>query len=106
MLRAPEIQTVIKRERDDTPDQPQEAYFFIAKWIRYVANEAENTQLAMRRRQGYPEPRPDAYFLCPFFKSRVPLFRVPIGSMLWVTTTHSIPQGQQLFYPQIPKKQY
>src|SRR5579862_4110058 len=97
MLRAPEIQTIIKRERDDTPDQPQETYFFIAKWIHCVANEAENTQLAMWRRQGYPEPRPDAYFLCPLSIPRVPLFRVPIGSMSRVTTTQSIPQGQQLF---------
>jgi hypothetical protein len=27
MLCAPEIQTIIKRERHDTPNQPQEAYF-------------------------------------------------------------------------------
>ena len=48
LLRTSEIQTVVQRERDDTPDQPQETYFFIAKWIHYIANEAENTQLAMR----------------------------------------------------------
>src|SRR5258705_9280652 len=104
MLRAPEIQTIIKRERHDTPNQPQEAYFFLAEWIHCVAVDSENTQSTMRRRQGYPESRPEAYFLCPFFKSRVPLFRVPIGSMLWVITTHSIPQGQQLFYPQLRKR--
>jgi len=29
MLRVPEIQTIIKREGDDTPDQPQKAYFLL-----------------------------------------------------------------------------
>ena len=45
MLRAPEIQTIIKREGDDTPDQPQETYFFLAEWIHCVAVDSENTQL-------------------------------------------------------------
>jgi len=48
MLRAPEIQTIIKREGDDTPDQPQEAYFFFAEWIHCVADDSENTQGTMR----------------------------------------------------------
>src|SRR4029077_17917218 len=100
MLRAPEIQTIIKRKRHDTPNQLQEAYLFLAEWIHCVAVDSENTQSTMQRRQGYTESRPEACFLCPFFKSRVPLVRLPIGSMLWVTTTHSIPQGQQLFYRQ------
>src|SRR5580704_17791115 len=101
MLRAPEIQTIIKRERNHTPDQPQEAYFFLAEWIHCVTVDSENTHSTMRSRQRYTEPRPEAHFLCPFFISRVPLFRVPIGGMLWVTTTHSIPQGQQLLYRQV-----
>src|SRR5580704_14724572 len=104
MLRASQIQTIIQRERHDTPNQPQEAYFFLAEWIHCIAVDSENTQSTMRRRQRYAEPRPEAYFLCPFFRSRVPLFRVPIGSVLRVTTTHSIPQGQQLFYWQFRKR--
>src|SRR5579864_8440667 len=103
MLRAPEIQTIIKRERHDTPNQPQEAYFFFAKWIHCVAVDSENTQSTMRRRQGYAEPRPEAHFLCPFFKSRVALFRVPIGSMLWIPAAHSLPPWQ-LFHRQVRQR--
>src|SRR6202007_2090148 len=105
MLRAPEIQTIIKREGDDTPDQPQEAYFFLAEWIHCVAVDSENTQPTMRRRQGYTEPRPEAYFLCPLFKSRVSLFRVPIGSLLWIPAAHSFPPWQ-LFHRQIRQRQW
>src|SRR6202041_1513032 len=104
LLRTSEIQTVIQRERDDTPDQPQETYFFIAKWIHGVANEAENTQLAMRGCQWYAHSRAEANFLRPWLEARIPLLRVPIDSLLWVTTTHSIPQGQQLFYRQVRKR--
>src|ERR1700747_3720571 len=100
MLRAPEIQTIIKRERHDTPNQPQEAYFFFAEWIHGVAVDSENTQLTMRRGQRYAEPRPEAHFLCPFFKSRVPLFRVPIGCMLWIPAAHSLPPWQ-VFHRQV-----
>src|ERR1700735_683703 len=94
MLRAPEIQTIIKRERHDTPNQLQEAYFFLAEWIHCVAVDSENTQSTMRRRQGYAEPRPEAYFLCPFSKTRVPLLLVPIGSMLWIPAAHRLPPWQ------------
>src|SRR5258708_20971728 len=103
MLRAPEIQTIIKREGDDTPNQPQEAYFFLAEWIHCITMDSENTQLAMRGCQWYAHPRAKAHFLRPWLEARIPLFRVPIGSMLWVATTHSIPQGQQLFYLQFRK---
>src|ERR1700739_3415056 len=99
MLRAPEIQTIIKRERHDTPNQPQEAYFFLAEWVHCVTVDSENTQLTMRRGQRYAEPRPEAHFLCPFFESRVPLFRVPIGSMLWIPAAHSLPP-RPLFHRQ------
>src|SRR5258708_5322613 len=105
LLRRSEIQTLIQRECDDTPDQPQETYFFVAKWIHYIANEAENTQLAMRSCQWNPYLRAEAHFPRPRLEPRIPLFRVPIGSLLRVTTTHSIPQGQQLFYRQGPKKE-
>src|SRR5277367_6259422 len=100
MLCAPEIQTIIKCEGDDTPDQPQETYFFLAEWIHCVAVDSENTQSTMRRRQGYPKSRPEAYFLGPFFKLRVPLFRVPIGSMLWIPAAHGLPPWQ-LFHRQV-----
>jgi hypothetical protein len=103
-LRAPQIQTVIQCERDDTPDQPEETYFFIAKWIHYVANEAENTQLALRGCQWYAHSRAEAHLLRPWLEVRIALFCVPIGSMLWVTTTHSIPQGQQVFYRRVRKR--
>src|ERR1700733_9372365 len=104
MLCAPEIQTIIECEGDDTPDQPQETYFFLAEWIHGVAVDSENTQSTMRRRQGYPESRPEAHFLCPFFKSRVPLFRVPIGSMLWIPAAQSLPPWQ-LFYRQVRQRE-
>src|ERR1700693_78083 len=100
MLCAPEIQTIIKCEGDDMPDQPQETYLFRAEWIHCVAVDSENTQLTMRRGQRYAEARPEAHFLGPFFKSRVPLFRVPIGSMLWIPAAYSLPQ-RQLFDRQI-----
>src|SRR5580700_1013595 len=104
MLRAPEIQTIVKRERHDTPNQLQEAYFFLAEWIHCVADDSENTQSTMRRRQGYADSRPEAYFLCPFFKSRVPLFRVPIGSMLWIPAAHSLPP-RPLFRRQVGQRE-
>src|ERR1700757_1127585 len=104
MLRAPEIQTIIKRERHDTPNQLQEAYFFFAEWIHCVAVDSENTQSTMRRRQGYAEPRPEAHFLCPFFKSRVALFRVPVGSLLCIPAAHSLPPWQ-LFHRQVRQRE-
>src|ERR1700691_4491865 len=99
-LRRSEIQAVIQRERDDTPDQPQETYFLIAKWIHWVANEAENTQWAVWCRQWYAHPRADAHLLRPGPEAWIPFFFFPIGSMLRVTTTHSIPQGEPLFHRQ------
>src|ERR1700677_701484 len=66
LLRGSEIQTIIQGERDDTPDQPQETYFFIAKWIHRVANEAKNTQLPMRGCQWYAHRRAEAHFLRPW----------------------------------------
>src|SRR5580692_2199156 len=104
MLRAPEIQTIIKRERHDTPNQPEEAYFFLAEWIHCVAADSENTQSTMRRRQGHTEPRSEAYVLCPFSKSRVPLFHVPIGSMLCFPAAHSLPPWQ-LFHRQVGQRE-
>src|SRR5580700_479739 len=99
-LRSPQIQTIIKREGDDMPDQPEEAYFFLAEWIHRVAVDSENTQTSMRRRQGYAESRAEAHFLCPFSESGKPLFRVPIGGVLWIPAAHSFPQ-RQLFDRQI-----
>src|SRR5437879_12223127 len=90
MLRAPEIQTIIKREGDDVPDQAQEAYIFFAEWIHRVAIDSKNTQTTMRRRQGYAEPRAEAHFLCPFSESGKPLFRVPIGGVLWIPAAYSL----------------
>src|ERR1700758_192719 len=94
MLRPPEIQPIIKRERHDTPNQLQEAYIFFAEWIHCVAVDSENTQLTMRRGQRYAEPRAEAHFLCPFSESGKPLFRVPIGGMLWIPAAYSLPQRQ------------
>src|ERR1700745_2791413 len=54
----------------------------------------------MRRRQGYAEPRAEAHFLCPFSESGKPLFRVPIGGMLWIPAVYSLPY-RQLFDRQI-----
>src|SRR4029077_6018466 len=91
------------RERHNTPDQVQEAYFFLAEWIHCVAVDSENTQSTMRRGQRYAKPRPKAYFLCPFFKSRVPLLRVPIGSMLWIPAAHCLPPWQ-FFHRQVRQR--
>src|ERR1700722_13126621 len=105
LLHTSEIQTVIQREGDDTADQPKETYLFSAKRIHCVANEAENTQLAMRGCQWYAYHRAHAHFFGPWPEAWIPLLRIPIDSLLWVTTTHSIPQGQQLFYGQVRKRQ-
>src|SRR5580692_11536827 len=105
MLRASQIQTIIQRERHDTPNQPQEAYFFLAEWIHRITVDSENTQSTMRSGQRYANRRPEAYFLCPFFESRVALFRVPIGSMLWIPAAHSLPPWQ-LFHRQVGQREW
>src|SRR5690242_2398102 len=100
MLRAPEIQTIIKREGDDTPDQMEETYFFFVKWIHGVANDSEYTQTTMRRCQRYANTRAQAQFLSPWLESRIPFFYVPIGSMLWFVAGHCMPRWR-IFHRQI-----
>src|ERR1700756_1106856 len=56
MLCAPEIQTIIQCEGDDTPSQPQETYFFRAEGIHCVAVDSENAQSTMRCGQRYADP--------------------------------------------------
>src|SRR5580704_6260033 len=91
MLRAPEIQTIIKRERDDTPNQRQEAYFLFNEWIHGVTADSEYTESPMRRRQRYAHPRAQPHLLGPLLELRKSLLGVPIGSMLWVLARHSVP---------------
>jgi len=40
--------SIIQRERDDTPDQPQQIYLFVGKWIHQIADDSEHTQSTMR----------------------------------------------------------
>src|ERR1700733_493340 len=102
-LRAPQIQTIIKREGDDTPDQPEEAYVFLTKWIHGVAADSENTQASMRRRQRYADPRAEPHFLGPLLELRKSLLGIPIGSMLWIPARHSLPHWQ-LFNRQVRER--
>src|SRR5580700_2821422 len=62
--------------------------------------------MALRGCQWYAHSRAEAHFLRPWLEVRIPLFCVPIGSILRVTTTHSIPQRQQVFYRQVRKSQW
>src|SRR5579863_4247522 len=102
-LRSPQIQTIIKREGDDTSDQAEKAYVFLTEWIHGVAADSENTQSTMRRRQRHADPRAEAHLLCPFPESGKPLFRLPIGGMLWVAAAYSLPH-RQLFDRQIRQR--
>src|ERR1700691_5679303 len=90
-LRATQIQTIIKREGDDTPDQPQKAYVFLTEWIHGVAADSENTQSAMRRCQRYADPRAEPHFLGPLLELRKSLLVIPIGSVLWILARHGVP---------------
>ena len=105
LLRAPQIQTIIQREGDDAPDQPQEAYLFLAEWIHRVAVDSEHAQSTMRCRQRYADSGTEAYFLIPLFKSRITLFRVPIDSMLWLPAAHSLPHWP-LLHRQVRKRDW
>src|SRR3984957_12122078 len=87
LLHTSEIQTVIQREGDDTADQPKETYLFSAKRIHCVANEAENTQLAMRGCQWYAYHRAHAHFFFAHglkrgYRSSVSQLTVCCGSLL------------------------
>src|SRR3984957_17150036 len=95
-LRAPQVQTIIKREGDNTPDQPEEAYVFLTEWIHGIAADSENTQSSMRRRQRYADPRAEPHFLGPLPESRKSLLGVPISSMLWIPILHSVPDWRVL----------
>src|ERR1700722_8636551 len=103
-LCAPQIQTIIKCEGGDTPDEPEEAYFFLTKWIHGVAADSENTQSSMRRRQRYADPRAEPHFLGPLPELRKSLLGIPIGSMLWIPARHSEPDWR-LFNRQVRERQ-
>src|ERR1700733_9844161 len=104
MLRAPEIQTIIERERHDTPNQRQETYFLFNEWIHGVTADSEYTESPMRRRQRYADPRAQPHLLGPLLELRKSLLGVPIGSMLWVLARHSVPDWR-LFNRQVRERQ-
>src|SRR5580658_11141918 len=93
MLRAPQIQNIVNRQRHDTPDQLQEVYVVLAEWIHRVAANPENAKSTMRGRQGYADPRAETHSRCPFLESRKSLFCIPIGSMEHVLAIDSRPGG-------------
>src|ERR1700746_3647845 len=95
-LRAPQVQTIIKREADDTPNQPEKAYVFVTEWIHGVAADSENTQSSMRRRQRYADPRAEPHFLGPLLESRETRLGIPLGKMLWFPARHRLPHRQFL----------
>ena len=45
----------------------------------------------MRCGQRYADCGTKAYLFCPLFESRITLFRVPIGCLLWLASPHSLP---------------
>src|ERR1700723_3555192 len=102
-LCAPQIQTIIKCEGGDTPDEPEEAYFFLTEWIHGVAADSENPQSSMRRRQRSAGPRAKPHFLGPPPELRKSLLGIPIGSMLWIPARHSVPHWQ-LFHRQVRER--
>src|ERR1700735_1231787 len=77
VLRTPQIQTIVQRECDDTPDQVQEAYFLLPEWIYCLASEREHTQSPMRCGQWHPDTGATDHFLRPWLVSWIPLFSVP-----------------------------
>src|SRR5271154_1030351 len=103
-LSTPQVQTVIKREGDDTPNQPEEPYVFLTEWIHGVAADSENTESSMRRRQRYADPGAEPHFLGPLLELRKSLLGIPIGSMLWLPARHSVPH-RQLFNRQVRERQ-
>src|ERR1700746_3816007 len=103
-LRAPQVQTIIKREADDTPNQPEKAYVFVTEWIHCVAADSENAQSSMRRRQRYANPRAEPHFLGPLLELRKSFLGTPIGSVLWTSARHSVPQWR-LFNRQVRERQ-
>ena len=63
----------------------------------------KNTQSTVRSCQWDADARAEPYFLCIFFKSGKPLFRVPIRSMQWIRAFNCGPRWQ-LFHRQVRQR--
>src|SRR5689334_2777682 len=97
MLRKQQIQSIVKRESHDTPDQPQKIHIFVAEWVYPIAANSENSESTMRRCQGYADTRAEPVSFRPFFETRKSVFCVPIGSMKHLLAFDSR-AGWQIFH--------
>src|SRR4029077_21052774 len=59
---------------------------------------------AMRRCQRNTDTRAEAQFLRPRLEPLIPVFRVPIVSMLWIAARHSVPRWQ-ILHRQVRERQ-